>query len=127
MERNIVATPKAPAAIGPYSQAVIADKTVYCSGQIPLDPASGEIVGSDVASQTTQVMKNLAAVLEAAGADFSSVIKCTIYLQNMNEFGTVNEIYGSYFSAPFPARVTIEAAVLPKKVLVEIDAIAKVL
>ena len=87
MERNIVATAKAPAAIGPYSQAVIADNTVYCSGQIPLDPSSGEIVGSDVASQTTQVMKNLAAVLEAAGADFSSVIKCTIYLQNMNEFG----------------------------------------
>jgi 2-iminobutanoate/2-iminopropanoate deaminase len=117
----------APKAIGPYSQAIVADGLVFCSGQIPLDPQTGEIVGAqDIAAQTHQVLKNLKAVLKAAGSDFSKVVKTTIYLKDLSHFGQVNELYGSYFTAPYPARVTIQAAKLPRDAWVEIDAIAKV-
>lgn len=123
--RRVISTDKAPGAIGPYSQAVAAGNLVFCSGQIALDPASGQLVGNgDVAAQTTQVMSNLAAVLEAAGASFASVVKTTIYLKDMGDFPVVNEAYGKHFPAEPPARATVEVARLPKDVLVEIDAIA---
>ena len=125
--KQIVATDKAPAAIGPYSQAVVHNGLVFCSGQIPLDPATGQLVEGGVEQQTEQVMRNLGAVLEAAGASFDTVLKTTIYLKDMGSFNAVNEIYGRRFTAGTPpARATVEVARLPKDVLVEIDAIAAV-
>jgi 2-iminobutanoate/2-iminopropanoate deaminase len=125
--RRVISTDSAPGAIGPYSQAVAAGNLVFCSGQIALDPATGQLVGDgDVAAQTERVMDNLAAVLEAAGASFESVVKTTIYLKDMGDFPVVNEAYGKRFSAAPPARATVEVARLPKDVLVEIDAIAVV-
>ena len=123
--REPIHTESAPKAIGPYSQAISCDGWLYCSGQIPLDPISGEIIGNDVSAQTHQVMKNLGAVLEAGGSGFSKVVKTTIYLKSMDDFAAVNEVYGSYLSDPYPARVTIQAARLPKDVFVEVDAIAR--
>jgi 2-iminobutanoate/2-iminopropanoate deaminase len=115
----------APAAIGPYSHAVRAGGLLFCSGQIPLDPKTGEMVGaSDVKAQTKQVMENLKAVLAAGGASFASVVKTTIYLKDLADFGAVNEIYGSYLAASPPARATVQVAGLPRGALVEIDAIA---
>jgi 2-iminobutanoate/2-iminopropanoate deaminase len=126
-ELRKVESKNAPAAIGPYSQAISLGNLVFCSGQIPLNPTNGEMVGAnDISAQTHQVMKNLEAVLGAAGSGFDRVVKTTIYLKDLGHFGQVNEIYGSYFKAPFPARVTIQAAKLPKDAWVEIDAIAKV-
>jgi 2-iminobutanoate/2-iminopropanoate deaminase len=126
-ELRKVESKNAPAAIGPYSQAISVGNLVFCSGQIPLNPVNGEMVGAnDIAAQTHQVMKNLEAVLGAAGSGFERVVKSTIYLKDLGHFAQVNEIYGSYFKPPFPARVTIQAAKLPKDALVEIDAIAKV-
>ena len=124
--KEIINTDKAPAAIGPYSQAVKVEcgKVVYCSGQIPLDPATMQIVGESAAEQCVQVMKNLKAVLEKAGADFSKVAKTTIYLQDMNDFVSVNEVYARSFPENPPARATAQVARLPKDVKVEIDAIA---
>jgi len=119
-----VTTPHAPGAIGPYSQAIRAGDFVFLSGQIPLDPATGQLVAGGIAEQTHQVLKNLGAVLEAAGASYAAVVKTTVYLADMGEFGTVNEIYGTYFSSPAPARATVQAARLPRDVRVEIDAIA---
>ena len=124
-----ISTDKAPKAIGPYSQAVEAQgRMIFCSGQIPLDPATGEMVGaSDVRAQAKRAMENLKAVLEAAGANFSKVVKTTIYLQDLGDFGAVNEIYGSYFpssSGAPPARATVQVAGLPRGALVEIDCIA---
>ena len=116
----------APSAIGPYSQATKLGNMIFCSGQIPLNPTTGEIVTGDARIQTHQVMKNLQAVLAAANSSLADVVKCTIYLKSMSDFEQVNEVYGSYFQDPFPARVTIEVAGLPKNVDVEIDAIAKV-
>jgi 2-iminobutanoate/2-iminopropanoate deaminase len=122
----IVSTPHAPAAIGPYSQAVVHGGLVYCSGQIALDPESMTIVGEDAASQAKQVMKNLGEVLKAAGSDFSKVLKCSIFLDSMDDFGVVNEVYGAYFEVDPPARETVAVQTLPKQVLVEISCIASV-
>ena len=122
--REVIATSNAPKAIGPYSQAIKAGAMVFCSGQIALDPASGAIVGSDVASQTERVLKNLAAVLAAAGSGLDRVVKTTVFLKNMADFPAMNEVYGGYFKMAPPARSTVEAARLPKDVLVEIDVIA---
>ena len=124
MTKTLISTDKAPAAIGPYSQAVEAGGWVYLSGQISLDPASGELVGDNVSDQTKQVLKNMEAVLEAAGLQFSHVVKTNVYLKSMDDFPTVNEIYGGVFSENPPARACIQAAKLPKDVLVEIDAVA---
>jgi 2-iminobutanoate/2-iminopropanoate deaminase len=118
-----VFTENAPAAIGPYSQAMIAGDFVFASGAIGVDPKTGD-VAEDVAGQTKQVMENLKAVLAEAGTDFSKVVKFTIYLNSMDDFATVNEIYGAYLEKPYPARATVEVARLPKDLLVEIDAIA---
>jgi len=118
-----VFTDKAPAAIGPYSQAIIAGDFLYASGSIGIDPSSGEVVGG-IEEQTKQVMANLREVLKEGGAGFSQVVKFTIYLKSMDDFGTVNEIYGSYLEKPYPARATVEVSRLPKDVLVEIDAVA---
>ena len=121
---QIVKTSKAPAAIGPYSQAVIANSLVFCSGQIALTP-EGELVEGDVSSQAEQVMQNMAAVLEEAGTSFNSVVKTTIFLASMDDFAAVNEVYASYFPGDKnPARATVEVSCLPKNVLVEIDCIA---
>jgi 2-iminobutanoate/2-iminopropanoate deaminase len=123
--REPVRTENAPHAIGPYSQAIKAGGLVFCSGQIPLDPKSGEMIGAgDVRAQAKQVMENLGAVLAAAGASFSSVVKTTIFLADLSDFGAVNEIYGGYFKEAPPARATVEVAGLPRGALVEIDAIA---
>ncbi len=124
MSRETIQTENAPAAIGPYSQAVAADGVLYVSGQIPLDPVSGEIVEGGLSAQTTRVLENLKAVVEAAGGDLGKVVKVTIYITDMGQFATVNELYGSYFSAPFPARACVEVSALPKGVEVEMDAIA---
>ena len=119
-----VSTENAPKAIGPYSQAVSANGLIFCSGQIALDPKTGNIVGATAAEQATQVMKNLAAVLEAGGSKLSQVVKTTIFLKNMADFAAVNEIYAKAMGEHRPARATIEAARLPKDALVEIDCIA---
>ncbi len=119
-----VQTTQAPAAIGPYSQAIKAGDFLFCSGQIPLVAETGEIVRGGVAEQARQVLQNLQKVLDAAGIDFESVVKTTIYLADMNDFSVVNEIYGSYFGEVAPARATVQVAALPKGALVEIDAIA---
>lgn len=118
-------TENAPAAIGPYSQAIQAGEFLYISGQIPVDPETGEIA-EGIEKQTEQVMENLKAILKEAGADFSQAVKFTIYLSSLEHFGAVNEIYGSYLVKPYPARATIEVSRLPKDVLVEIDCIAHV-
>ena len=124
--KKIVATNSAPAAIGPYSQAVIHNGLVYCSGQIALNPDTMEIVGEDAKNQAQQVMKNLAEVLRAAGSDFSKVIKCSIFLDSMDDFGVVNEVYGAFFTENPPARETVAVQTLPKNVLVEISCIASI-
>ena len=124
--KEIVSTDKAPGAIGPYSQAVKAGGMVFCSGQIPIDPATGEFVSHDIAEQTEQVLKNLGEVLAAAGVGFENVVKTTIFLASMDDFGVVNEVYGRYFSDNKPARATVQAARLPRDAKVEIDCIAVV-
>jgi 2-iminobutanoate/2-iminopropanoate deaminase len=119
-----VTTTGAPGAIGPYSQAIRAGEFVFLSGQIPLDPASGRIAGDSIVDQTHQVLKNLGAVLAAAGASYRQVVKTTVYLADMSEFNAMNQVYAEYFGAPAPARATVQAARLPRDVRVEIDAIA---
>ena len=119
-----IETNSAPKAIGPYSQGVRAGDYIFCSGQIPLDPESGEVVGDDIAVQTEQVMANMEAVLAAAGLDFDQVVKTTIYLTDLGDFSTVNEIYGRRFGQVPPARATVQVAALPKAVKVEIEWIA---
>lgn len=121
---EVVATEKAPGAIGPYSQAVKVNGMVFCSGQIPIDPATGEFVSGGIAEQTEQVFKNLGEVLKAAGASFDSVVKTSVFLADMGDFAAMNEIYGRYFDSNKPARATVQAARLPKDALVEIDCIA---
>jgi 2-iminobutanoate/2-iminopropanoate deaminase len=123
--RDAVATDHAPKAIGPYSQAVVVDGWVFCSGQIPIDPLTGQMVQEDVAGQTRQVFLNLQHVLAAAGAGFDGVVKTTVYLADMNDFAAMNEVYGTMFSSPAPARSTIQAARLPRDARVEIDVIAR--
>lgn len=122
--KTIISTDKAPKAIGPYNQAIAYGGLVYCSGQIALDPNTGEFVSDQIAEQTEQVMRNLEAVLVAAGSDFSKVIKCTIFLADMSDFAVVNEIYGRYFKSEPPARETVAVKTLPKNGLVEIGCIA---
>lgn len=122
--KEIISTENAPGAIGPYSQAVKTGNLVFCSGQIPIDPATGEFVSQDVAEQTHQVLKNLIAVLEAAGTDLSNVVKTTVFLADMNDFTVVNNIYAEYFNENKPARATVQAARLPRDARVEIDCIA---
>jgi len=121
-----VHTDRAPAAIGPYSQAVIHGDVVYCSGQIALDPTTGKLVGSDAASQTEQVMKNLAAVLDASGSSLRASLKCTIYLADMADFQAVNEVYAAHLGDHRPARATVAVRELPKQALVEIDCVAAI-
>ncbi|HEY3296195.1 MAG TPA: RidA family protein [bacterium] len=128
MTRDIVSTTQAPQAIGPYSQAVrFAGSIVSTSGQIPLDPATGQVVGATTAEQTEQVLKNLSAVLEAGGASLASVIKTTVFLKNMGDFAEMNAVYGRYFPKDPPARSAVEVARLPKDVLVEIECLALVI
>jgi 2-iminobutanoate/2-iminopropanoate deaminase len=122
--KKIVATEKAPKAIGPYCQAVVHNGLAYLSGQIPLDPMTGELVETDIEPQTTRVLENLKAVLEACGSSLDRVVKTTVYLTDMREFAEMNHIYAQYFSQNPPARSTIQAARLPRDVRVEIDAIA---
>jgi 2-iminobutanoate/2-iminopropanoate deaminase len=122
--REAVRTERAPAAIGPYSQAVRMGNLLFCSGQIPLDPATGELVCGDVAAQTRQVFANLEAVLSEAGAGFEHVARTTVYLADMNDFAAMNAVYATFFNAPAPARSTIQAAGLPRNARVEIDVIA---
>lgn len=126
MSRKVIHSDDAPKAIGPYSQAISvpAGTMTFLSGQIPLDPKTGEIVPGDVVAQTEQVMKNLEAVLKAAGLDFSHVVRCGIFLQDLADFGKVNEVYGRSFPSNPPARATVQVAGLPRGVKVEIDAIA---
>jgi 2-iminobutanoate/2-iminopropanoate deaminase len=124
MKLLAISTEKAPAAIGPYSQAIQAGNLLFCSGQIPLDPVSGEVVAGDVRRQAEQVMENIAAVLSAAGAGFNDVVKATVFLVEMGDFGAVNEVYGRYFSGHKPARSTVAVKALPRGVLLEIEVIA---
>ncbi len=126
MSRKVVLAKKAPEAIGPYSQAIIANGMVFTSGQIPIVPSSGKIEATDISGQTKQVMENLGEVLKSAGTDFSKVIKTTIFLVDLSHFGTVNEIYGKFFTKEPPARSTVQVAKLPKDSLVEIEMTALV-
>jgi 2-iminobutanoate/2-iminopropanoate deaminase len=122
--REAVATQKAPQAIGPYSQAIKANGLVFASGQIPIDPATGQVIHGDIAVQTERVLKNITEILGAAGSSLQRVVKTTVFLKNMSEFAQMNEVYGRFFSQEPPARSTVEVARLPKDVLVEIDVIA---
>jgi 2-iminobutanoate/2-iminopropanoate deaminase len=125
--KKIISTPTAPAAIGPYSQAVVAHGFAFLSGQIPLDPATGQLIEArDIAAQTQRVLENLQAVLGACGSSLSKVVKTTVYLKDMGEFALMNEVYARYFPENAPARATVEAARLPRDVRVEIDCIATV-
>jgi 2-iminobutanoate/2-iminopropanoate deaminase len=124
--RKIVSTEQAPKAIGPYSQAVVSNGVAYLSGQIPLDPVTGQLVEGDVAAQTERVLQNLRAVLEACGASMDSVLKTTVFLRDMADFPKMNEVYARHFASNPPARSTVQAAKLPRDVSVEIDAIASV-
>ena len=124
--KEIISTENAPGAIGPYSQAVKTNGMVFCSGQIPIDVATGEFVSNDVAEQTEQVLKNLSAVLEAAGSGLNNVVKTTVFLADMSDFAAMNEVYAKYFSDNKPARATVQAAGLPRGARVEIECIAVV-
>jgi 2-iminobutanoate/2-iminopropanoate deaminase len=122
--RDAISSPDAPRAIGPYSPAIRAGRLLFLSGQIPLDPETGQMIDGDVTAQTRRVMENLGAVLLAGGLSFAHVVRTTIFLADMNDFAAVNEVYGSYFTPPAPARATVQAARLPKDARVQIDAIA---
>ncbi|GHU94257.1 reactive intermediate/imine deaminase [Bacteroidia bacterium] len=122
--KRIISTPNAPAAIGPYSQAVECNGTLYVSGQIPINPATGEVCGGDIAAQTEQVLANLNAILTAAGYGFANVLKTTVLLADMNDFAKMNEVYGRYFTTEMPARAAFQVAQLPKNVGIEIELIA---
>jgi 2-iminobutanoate/2-iminopropanoate deaminase len=122
--KNPVSTAEAPGAIGPYSQAIVAGGLVHCSGQIGIDPASGELVSKSVTVQTERVLENLGAVLEAAGSGFERVVKCNVYLTDMGDFAEMNEVYARYFPDPPPARACVQVSRLPKDVQVEIDCVA---
>jgi 2-iminobutanoate/2-iminopropanoate deaminase len=122
--KKIISTSEAPAAVGPYSQAVRVGSTIYCAGQIPLDPKSGQIVPGDIGTQTRRVLDNIAAVLRSEGVTFENVAKTTIFLTDLGDFQTVNEIYGSYFKNQPPARSTVQVSALPKGANVEIEVIA---
>ncbi len=122
--RDVISTNEAPKAIGPYSQAIRAGGFVFVSGQVSIDPATQQLVNGDIAAQTDLVLKNLSAILDAAGSGMEQVVRCTVFLKNISEFGAMNEVYARYFTDRPPARSTVEVSRLPKDVLVEIDAIA---
>jgi 2-iminobutanoate/2-iminopropanoate deaminase len=124
MSKDVIRSDNAPVPIGPYSQAIRAGGLLFLAGQTPLDPATGQLVGSDIKTQTRQVLKNLAAVLEASGSSMDRVVKTTIFLKDLNDFGAMNEEYASFFRELPPARTTVQAARLPRDALVEIDCIA---
>ncbi|HOQ38461.1 MAG TPA: RidA family protein [Acetivibrio sp.] len=124
MNIEVIKTEKAPQAIGPYSQAIVAGPFIFTSGQIPIDPKTGEVVAGGIEEQTEQVLKNLKNVLEAAGSSMNKVVKTTVYIQDMNSFSKINEVYAKYFSEPYPARSCVEVSKLPKGVLIEIEAVA---
>jgi len=122
--REIISTKDAPQAIGPYSQAIKANGFVFTSGQIAIDPSTQQVITGDIAAQTERVLRNLSEILEAAGSGLGKVVRCTVFLKNMSDFGAMNVVYSKYFSTAPPARATVEVARLPKDVLVEIDVIA---
>lgn len=122
--RDIISTPDAPKAIGPYSQGIRANGFIFVSGQVAIDPATQQVITGDVAAQTARVIQNLSEILEAAGSGLGKVVRTTVFLKNMGDFMAMNEVYGKYFSASPPARSTVEVSRLPKDVLVEIDVIA---
>ncbi len=124
--KKSIKTNKAPGAIGPYSQAVSANGLVFVSGQLPIKPESGAFAGDDIKSQTAQSLENIKSILEEAGSSMENVLKVTVFLNDMNEFAGMNEVYATYFSEPYPARAAVEAARLPKDALIEIEAIAAV-
>lgn len=124
MTKKTVSTEKAPAAIGPYSQAVVAGNIVFTSGQIPIDPSSGEIVAGGIEAQARQVMNNIIEVLKAAGSDINSVVKTVLFIKDMNDFHVINRVYSEYFKEPYPARSCIQAARLPRDVGIEMEAVA---
>lgn len=126
MTKRVVSTEKAPAAIGPYSQAIKTGDLLFMSGQIPLDPRTGNLVSGDIEAETRRVMENLGAVLAAAGAKFENLVKTTIYLTDLGDFAAVNRVYASYFSLDPPARATVQVSALPRGARVEIEAIARV-
>jgi len=126
MNKKVINTSKAPAPIGPYNQAIVSNNQLFISGQIPINPTTNKLVSGDVATETHQVMRNLAAILEEAGINFNHAVKTTIFLSDMNLFAQVNEVYGSYFSADYPARETVAVKGLPKGVNVEISMIAAI-
>jgi len=122
--RDLIRTQDAPQAIGPYSQAIRANGFVFVSGQVAIDPANQQVIAGDISAQTDRVLKNLSAILKAAGTDLKKVVRATVFLKNMSDFAAMNEVYGKYFTVVPPARSTVEVARLPKDVLVEIDVIA---
>lgn len=122
--RNVIATDRGPKAIGPYSQAIKANGLVFLSGQIPLDPATQQLIEGDIATQTERVLQNIAGILAAAGSSLAQVVKTSVFLKNMSDFAAMNEVYGRHFTGDPPARSTVEVARLPKDVLVEIEVIA---
>jgi 2-iminobutanoate/2-iminopropanoate deaminase len=122
--RQAVSTTTAPKAIGPYSQGVRAGQLLFISGQVPIDPATGDLVTGDIATQTHRVLRNIGEILKAAGASYDAVVRTTVFLADMNDFAAMNEVYAGYFNHPAPARSTVQAARLPKDARVEIDAIA---
>ncbi len=124
MEREVIKSANAPAALGPYSQAIKVGDTLYCSGQIPIDPATGQLVSDSVEAETRQVMENLKAVVTEAGFAMSDVVRCTVYMTDMEDYAKINEVYGQYFTETPPARVAVQVANLPKYVNVEISCIA---
>lgn len=126
MSVKIVHTDKAPAAIGPYSQGIVANGLLFTAGQIPLDPATGQVVAGDVAAQTERVMQNLQAILDTVGAKWTDIVKTTVYLHDMGDFPRVNEVYGKALGDARPARSTVQVSALPRGVLVEIDAVVSV-
>jgi 2-iminobutanoate/2-iminopropanoate deaminase len=126
LSKEVISTANAPAAIGPYSQAVRTGNLIFVSGQIPLDPATGQLVRGDISTQTEQVLENVAAILEAAGSSLAKVVKATVYLRDLGEFGKMNEVYGRFFGEKPPARATVQVARLPRDAAVEIDVVAEV-
>ena len=122
--KKVISTKNAPTAIGPYSQAILSNKTLYCSGQIAINPATGNLVMENITAETTQVMQNISAVLTAADMDFSNVVKCSIFMKDMNDYAAINEVYAKSFGENPPAREAVQVSVLPKNVNVEISVIA---
>jgi 2-iminobutanoate/2-iminopropanoate deaminase len=124
--RQAVSTPSAPKAIGPYSHAVRAGSLLFVSGQVPIDPATGNIIAGDIAAQTHRIFQNIGEILKAGGASFDHVVRTTVFLADMNDFAAMNDAYGTFFSSPFPARATVQVSRLPKDARIEIDVIASV-